>query len=246
MIYKTRSKRSVEIECLETKLLGDSAKDDLCNKLLEFASGNTESISYEYILKRLNSYSIICISKNGEEIVGFGFADFRNISISVLQKLPLLHFGLMIIGNEWRGDRLSRLISITTVKFLTKKVGPKIYLTGFAVSAKCSSPVSFYRLQQASLKLGFPKFNPEGELDIVSRSRFGKVISKSVSLALGLDQIEDFVISDCNANSGFQLNKENYTVNSPYEEKVLKFFKKNVIPYNEVLFLTYGHPLIAR
>lgn len=245
MIFQTRNKRQVHIRTFDLRSLEEEEIEILCQQLYDFSRHNTFKITPEYLLKRLKNYNILCYAKSGDNIVGFGFADFRKLSLSFFKNLPLIHFGLMIIDNGWRGDRLSRIISRSTVKFVVKKNGYKTYFTGFAVSAKCSSPVSFYRLQQASLKLGFPKFNTQGDLNYVSKTFMGRKLSQCIAKALELGDIQDFILKDTNVDSGFMLSQEDYVTNSPYEKKVLNFFNKNVIPHNEVLFMTYAHPIFV-
>lgn len=239
MIFKTRKNRKVFIEALDLNALSESERLILCQKLYDFSLRNTSEITSEYLLKRLTNYNILCLATSNNDVVGFGFADYRKITAG----FPLIHFGLMIIDLDWRGDRLSRLISRSTVKYVTKKNGFKTYLIGFAISAKCSSPVSFYRLQQASLKLGFPKFTKDGDLNFVSKTKMGKQLSHSIARTLGLGDVDNFLLLDSNVNSGFMLAKEDYITNNFYEEKVVSFFKKNVIPNHEVLFVSYGHPV---
>jgi hypothetical protein len=245
VIYKTRKNRKFTVETLDLSILTDFEREDLCQRLFAFSEGNILTITYEYLLKRLTNYNILCLALSDDQIIGFGFANHCRISLSRFRNLPLIHFGLMIIGNDWRGDRVSSIISKCLARFVIKKSGIKTYLTGFAISAKCSSPVSFYRLQQGSMKLGFPKFDSKGELDFISKTKIGQTLSQSVSEALGLGAITDFVIRDSNLDSGFQLAKEKYITNSPYESKVLAFFQKKVIPHNEVLFISYAHPILA-
>lgn len=184
MIYKTRKNRKVTIETLDLSILTLLEREALCRRLFAFSEGNIESITYEYLLKRLTNYNILSLASSDEKIVGFGFANQSRISLRRLKNIPLIHFGLMIIDNDWRGDRVSRIISKCLARFVIKRSGMKTYLTGFAISAKCSSPVSFYRLQQGSMKLGFPKFDRKGELDFISKTKIGQTLSQSVSEAL--------------------------------------------------------------
>jgi hypothetical protein len=245
MLAKSRKSRKFLLKVYQLKSLSADERLDLCQRLLSFSESNTQETTLEYLQKRAESYSHLCLALAEDKIVGFGFADKRSLKLSLFRNFPLIHFGLMIIDKEWRGERISRAISLHLIRSISKEVGPTIYLTGFAVSAKCSSPVSFYRLQQASLKIGFPKFNQKGALDNLSQSFVGKALSRSISRALNLGDIENFVIRDVNKESGFRLHQEEYKTNSSYEEKVLTFFQKNVIPNNEVLFISYTHPVIA-
>jgi hypothetical protein len=240
---KTRNNREIIIKIAETKNLSEIDRTQLAQTLHALAVRNTATITVEYLLKRVNNYGIISFAYNKETLVGFGFADERLMPLGPF-KIPLVHFGLMIIDTDWRGERVSRIVSRSIVKHIVKK-NPWRSLMGFAVSAKCSSPVSFYRLQQASLRLGWPRFTKQGELDRLSKLAPCRKLSKSVTLALGLPQVEDFIISGVNEDSGFKLAAENYHTNCSYEEKVLSFFEKHVIPNNELLFVTYGHPLMV-
>lgn len=242
MRFTTRNKREISIETLDLPLLGEAELTVLCEKLYQFSNPNTQKITPAYLLKRLKNYNVLSVATSQDKIIAFGFADYRKITVEPVRNFPLIHFGLMIVDSEWRGDRVSRLLSKCTVKFVTRKNGIKTFFTGFAISAKCSSPVSFYRLQQASLKLGFPKFNKHGELDSLSKSRIGKTLSQNISRTLGMDGIGNFIIENSNVSSGFQLSEENYVTNTTYEKNVLSFFKKNVLPHHEVLFISYGHP----
>jgi hypothetical protein len=245
VIVTTRKKRKIQIKTLNLRSLSESELNNLCQDLYVFSLPNIQEITSEYLRKRLTGYSLLSLAYSESKIVGFSFGDYRNLSLGVFRKIPLIHFGLLIIDRNWRSERVSRYLSLGLVKFVIKKAGPMIFITGFAISAKCSSPVSFYRLQQASLRIGFPKFDNKGELNFLSRSWAGRVLSESISRALNLENIEDFVLLNSNSESGFKLSPEDYPTNSAYEEKVVSFFKKKVIPENEVLFISYAHPVFA-
>ena len=111
MIYKTRKNRKVKIETLDLSLLTLLEREALCSRLFAFSEGNIESITYEYLLKRLTNYNILRLASSDETIVGFGFANQSRIPLKRLKNIPLIHFGLMIIDNDWRRDRVSRIIS---------------------------------------------------------------------------------------------------------------------------------------
>jgi hypothetical protein len=245
MLVKTRKAREIRLTATDLRSLSESELNELCQNLYNFSLRNTQEITPEYLMKRIIGYSILCLVYSGDQIVGFGFADYRELSLGLLKKFPLIHFGLMIIDRDWRGERISRFMTKSIIRFVVKKAGLRVMISGFAVSAKCSSPVSFYRLQQGSFNIGFPKFNRTGDLHFLSRSKIGKTLSQSIAKALNLGTISDYLLLNSNTESGFKLSKEEYITNSAYEEKVLNFFKKNVIPDNEVLFITYAHPIFA-
>jgi hypothetical protein len=242
---KTRSNRWIEFEVIDTMNLTAERFSKVAENILKFSSTNTASITLPYIEKRMSSYGVLSIASHKGKIIGFGFADSRFMKLGFLKKIPLIHFGLMIVDQEWRGERVSAKLTKAIANSVIKK-NRKTWLTGFAVSAKCSSPVSFYRLQQGSLRLGLPKFNKHGELRPLSRSVVGKKISASVSEALNIDVVDDFLVKGVNADSGFHLQQEVYKTNSRFEDDVLHFFNRNVIPDNEVLFVTYVHPILAK
>jgi hypothetical protein len=231
----------MKIESHSLVRLNDSEKEVLSKELYDFSKTNTSEITQAYLLKRLSSYGHLTLVKVEDRIVGFGFADFRKIK----RRFPLIHFGLMIIDKDWRKKRISLKICKNIVKAATEASGPFCFLTGFAVSAKCSSPVSFYRLQQGTFRIGFPRITSQGELSGVTRSVVGKKISMAVAEALQLGQIEDYLLRNANDDSGFRLSTETYRTNSRYEAGVLRYFESRVMPLSELLFVSYTHPILT-
>jgi hypothetical protein len=229
------------IECRALNLSNQEQIDNIVDELTRFSQTQVASITRDYLLTRARKYNMLALLWSDQspdaELAGFGFAHVQEFSIGV--KLPWIHYGLMIIDKSFRERRASTQLARSIVSNVCQQRRLRMSMTGVLLTAKCSSPISFMRLHLGSFRTGFPRIKTGARFDFLTRSLPMRLLSRRISQALGAEATDDFLIRDVNKKSGFSLEREIYWAHTPYQDRVIDYFHRHVLPDNELLFVTW-------
>lgn len=213
--------------------------------LYRFSIKNLKGVSYQYLDQRMRNYKILTLIKTRGLLAGFSFSQIYFFSFL---KIPVFHCGTTVVSKEWRGQGVSGLVVRSLYRFVIKaglinRWG--MFFFGVCLTAKCSSPVSFLKLRKLTGFLICPQIGSEEGLSWLSRTRLSQALSGFLShkLTKGQGRCRDFILRGVNREEGFWLDEEKYLFQSPKDQVTVRFFKKHILPHNELLVLTWFHPL---
>ena len=247
-------KREPEIRSCLIKDLSEKDRDRLLIVLHSFSEKNVKSISRDYLARRMKGYKIITLIYQGtdenpyEEILGFAFSSIYFLS-GLFLKIPVFHCGLTLLAKNFRGRGLSLAVCASLYKLIVQQrmIGSlRILLTGILFTAKCSSPVSFLKIRRVAYQLSWPKIKDEDSLSFLSRTKLSRALSRALSCKLaGPDRSsDDFILRGINAQDFFQLEAESFSFEKKQDKEAVRFFKRHIMPWNELITIAWFHPLV--
>ena len=223
--------------------LSESRRKMILSSLYRFSLNNLKEVSYQYLDQRMRNYKILTLIKTREGLAGFSFSQIYFFSVL---RIPVFHCGTTVVSKKWRGQGSAGLVIHSLYRFVIKTgliSRWSLFLFGVGLSAKCSSPVSFLKLKKLAGFMICPHIASEEALSWLSRTWISRVLSKVLShkLTKGQNLCRDFILRGINQE--FQLEGEKYLFQNPQEQVTVRFFKKHILPHNELLALTWFHPL---
>ena len=238
------------------KELSETEREQLLSVLHSFATKNVKSISRDYLGRRMEGYKIITLIYQGtednpyQEILGFSFSSIHFLSGFFL-KIPVFHCGLTLLAKDFRGRGLSLAVSASLYKLIIqqKMIGRlRIFLTGILFTAKCSSPVSFLKIRRFAFRLSWPKIKDRDNLSFFSQTKPSQALSRALSCRLAgpAHSSGDFILREINTEDVFQLDKEPFSFETKQDKEAVQFFKRHIMPRNELITIAWFHPLILR
>ena len=237
----------MKTETFLIKNFSSEEKNQLLSILLNMAQKNLKSITQEYLEKRTNNYRIITLvyKQNSDELLAFAFSHTYFLSCFIVS-IPVFHVGLTVVSKSFRGRHISSLIFLSMYDFVIKKniIKKTLYFTGALFTAKCSTPVSFLKIKKSSSNMNWPRIHSENKLSNISYSWISKILSKKLSPLLSNQKTDDFILKNVNTENSFQLSKEEYSFRSKKDKIVVQFFRKNIIPNNELITIVWFHPFV--
>ena len=240
----------MNVKTIYLKNLSPADKQSLFLDLHSMAKQNVKEITKEYLQFRLNRYPFITLAWAGGEpntLLAFCFSKIYFMPF-LFFNIPVFHLGLTVVAKNQRGKKISSsafysLYDFAKKNHFVKKTG--IFFTGALLSAKCSSPVSFLKIKSSAFHLNWPRVKNENSLSWFSRSFLSRRLSLKLSWLLADQASQDFILKQVNKKSGFQLEEENYSFSSKKSNVIVRFFKKNIMPHNELITVVWFHPLMA-
>ena len=202
----------------------------------------------------MEGYKIITFIYQGtdddpyQEILGFSFSSIYFLS-GFFMKIPVFHCGLTLLAENFRGRGLSLAFSASLYNLIVshRMIGRlRIFLTGILFTAKCSSPVSFLKIRRFSFQLSWPRIKDKDSLSFLSRTKPSQALSRALSRKLaGPDRSsDDFILRGINAEDFFQLDEEPFSFKKKQDREAVRFFKRHIMPWNELITIAWFHPLI--
>ncbi len=232
---------SFHIECRTLQRKTPDEINEIVEQLTVFSHHQVAAITREYIEARVRKYNTLALLWSDDSVdaklAGFGFAHVQDFSFGI--KVPWIHYGLMIIDKSYREQRGSTKLAREIVSYVCTQRRWKMSVTGVLLTAKCSSPISFMRLHLGSYRTGFPRIKSGASFDFLTRSKPMRLLSRKISQALGVEATEDFLIRDVNKDSGFSLERETYWAHTSYQDRIIDYFHRHVLPENELIFVTW-------
>ena len=245
-IKVSSEKEVLSVKSLILSELSLKEKKKMLSSLYFMARNNLETITPEYLEKRMENYRILTlIQKKGEEKTVRGFSFSQIYFFSVL-KIPVFHCGFTLLSRDFRGKSLSLVICASLHRLLLNKRMVNRFLfffSGILFTAKCSSPVSFLKIKHFTRYLSWPQIKDEDRLSLLSRSKPSVALSRFLSCLLARKKVDDFILRDVNSGDDYQPDKEGYSFTSRRDQTVVRFFEKHIIPHNELITIAWFHPL---
>ena len=220
-------------------------KKELLSSLYLIARDNLGNITLEYLEKRMESYKIITLIQNREEKELKGFS-FSQIYFFSFLKIPIFHCGLTLLSRDFRGRGVSVILCASLYKLLLEKKMVSRFLLFFAgilFTAKCSSPVSFLKIKNFTRYFSWPQIKDENRLSWFSRTKPSVFLSQFLSYRLSKQKVDDFILREINSGEDYQPDEEEYSFKSRKDQMVVRFFKKNIMPHNELITIAWFHPV---
>lgn len=233
--------QSLKIQFHWTTKLSEQKKQDWNDKLFELSKENLSVITKEYLRKRIDRYEGMITAHSKGKLVGYMFTHIYEAQFPIV-KMPTVHIGLTVVDRKFRGQNMAGKFAYQVYLATKEKLGGSFFFSGVLLTSKCSSPISFLRMQKASLNFGLPRIKNEEELDLISNSAISKYISKIITKTISNSENPSFLLKDVNDDSGFKLESENYQPRNPFEAKTIKYFERHVMPKNELLYVSWVHP----
>ena len=240
----------MKVKTIALKSLSPAERQSLFSELHSMAAKNVKEITEEYLTVRINRYPYITLVRKGgadNALTAFCFSKIYFLPILFFD-IPVFHLGLTVVAQHQRGKKISSTAFYSVYDFAVKNRLVKafsLFFTGALLSAKCSSPVSFLKIKSSAFHLNWPRVKNENSLSWLSRSHLSGNLSLKLSRLLANQISKDFILRQVNKKSGFQLAEENYSFSSKKSNAVVQFFKKNIIPHNELITVVWFHPLMA-
>lgn len=233
---------SIQISHYWTHLLSSEMKAKWAQELHNLSQSNLNKITKDYLEKRLNKYESLLVAHDNKEIIGYMFSHIYETSF-VFFKVPTVHIGLTVVDKKYRRQNIAGRFAYNVYLATKEKLGGSFFLSGVILTSKCSSPISFLRMQRASLNFGLPRIKNEKDFTFLSRSSPSQKLSQILTNTIAGETSSDYLLRNVNIDSGFQLENEEFIGRNTKEQNTIDFFKRNVMPHNELLFVSWVHPV---
>lgn len=262
-VLKTGKSPAIRVSSRLIKEISPQERERLLSVLHSFAKRHVKSVNREYLNRRLQDYKIITLIQQGiqrggtqmlndsSDLLGFSFSSIYFLSGFFL-KIPVFHCGLTLLHKNFRRRGLSLAVSASLYELIIQKKmisRLRLFFAGVLFTAKCSSPVSFLKIRRFAFRLSWPKIKDRDNLSFLSRTKPSQTLSRALSERLAGEEnsSRDFILRGINTEEDvFQLNEEIYSFKTEREREAVRFFKKHIMPQNELITIAWFHPLILR
>lgn len=220
----------------------------MLEELYSLSIRNVARISREYLRKRLVRYNTLLVARQESgEIAGFMCSHISEVPTGLkFFKMPLLHFGLSIVDEPFRAQRLARTLPETLISYLARRFTFRFFTVGIILSAKCSSPASYRTIQRATEPTFWPRLAAinGSASSIVCQAFFFRSLVPGIKAELQIEPSDtaDLILRGVNDNGEFELAKESYS--SAIDSTTHDYFAEVLIPSrSEILSFGIWHPL---
>lgn len=246
--------QSVKVKSLVIKELSEAEKNKILFSIYQLARSNLKTISFDYLNKRMCEYQIVTLIQKKEKeekeekaLLGFSFSQiyFPYFFFSFL-RVTLFHCGLTLISKDFRGRKISIAVCFSLYRLvLKKKMMNKflVFLFGILFTAKCSTPVSFLKIKHFTFFLNWPKIRDKNSLSWLSKTGPSIALSRTLSQLLAGSSSDDFILRGINQGEDYQLMEEKYSFTTTQDMETVRFFKKHIMPHNELITMAWLHPV---
>ena len=231
-----------DVTYLFTDQMSPEDKDKVLEDIYILSVNNVDKITKEYLRARLEKYQVLILAYEGEQLLGFMFNHLYSMNFLFI-KYPVVHVGLTIVDKAHRRRNITGYFSAAIYRAAKERMGLMSLGFGLFLTSKCSSPISFLRIMKASMNFGLPKIKDTDRLDKFSSSGLGRRFSKKITSIIASETNRDFKVLSANDDSNFQLEKEKFSPRNQREEKIFDYFDKHIMPQNELVFVSWMHPV---
>lgn len=243
--FVSSKKKALSVKSRILSEFSKEEKKEILSSLYFIARDNLGNITLEYLEKRMKSYKIITLIQNQEEkeLIGFSFSQIYFLSFL---KIPIFHCGLTLLSRDFRGQGISIILCASLYKLLLEKKMVSqflLFFVGILFTAKCSSPVSFLKIKNFTRYFSWPQIKDENHLSWFSRTKPSVFLSQFLSYRLSEQKVDDFILREVNSGEDYQPDKEEYSFKSKKDQLVVRFFKKHIMPHNELITIAWFHPV---
>lgn len=247
-----KNQPTITVKSLVIQELSEEGKGKIISSIYQLAKSNLKNITLEYLNKRMREYQIVTLiqlkrEEKENKLLGFSFSQIYFLSCFFsFFKITLFHCGFTLIAKDFRGRKISIAICFSLYRLVLKKRMMNrllVFLAGILFTAKCSTPVSFLKIKRFTFHLNWPRIKNKNNLSWLSQTKPSAALSRALSRLLAGRESNDFILIGINQGDDYQLEEEKYFFTSKEDQDAVCFFKRHIMPHNELITIAWLHPV---